>query len=473
MKLLSLLALSASLTLSACSRGSYDGEEEGVGGTSPRGGSSGVGGMAPMGPLPQDTDFVLREEWSGPCEKANAVDVNLGNAPEVFVRAAACQIDGAEPDQATIDELSMQLRSSSYVRRVDIARTLCKRASKNCVLNYTDPWQQQVDLTAACVRKGTRELGAVLMYWSECPRGVNCGLDWANTHAPGMNVASQLLGFGTTSTGYYNPTNAGFWRRELLDARWSGLQYLALNTFGPDLPQLSHLVEALDDIQGGIGIVLFDDTWGWGRGSAPWSQLPSFNDSEAAAQLIFQKWQLFYEAVPSKYWYRYQNKPVVAFYNAGTLRPLDKSAATLARLKTLFQEKFGEEPFLVVDTAFFADGGMGQVAGARFKWNTFDGNALSHFDIAGVTFDSFMAKWDSVGRDRVGELATAADRLIKGPELLDKYLSESAAASLGMIATWNDLGEGTGVTRNYDYYYQGQWLPPHTFMSRIRASQCQ
>jgi hypothetical protein len=42
-----------------------------------------------------------------------------------------------------------------------------------------------------------------------------------------------------------------------------------------------------------------------------------------------------------------------------------------------------------------------------------------------------------------------------------------------MIATWNDLGEGTGITRNYDYYHQGEWLPPDTFMSRLRAAQCE
>jgi hypothetical protein len=41
-----------------------------------------------------------------------------------------------------------------------------------------------------------------------------------------------------------------------------------------------------------------------------------------------------------------------------------------------------------------------------------------------------------------------------------------------MIATWNDLGEGTGITRNYDYYCRGAWLPPHAFMQLIRGSQC-
>ncbi|HXK20229.1 MAG TPA: hypothetical protein VNG33_20600, partial [Polyangiaceae bacterium] len=230
MKLVSWLALSLSL-LCGCSRGSNATGDDDDSTTNVAGSGGTATGGGPALPLPQDTDFQLRAEWTGPCEKKQVVDVNLGNAPEAFVRAAQCQINGSEADAATISDLSNQLRTLSYVRRVDVVRTLCTRAARTCSLGYSDPWQQQVDLTAACMRKGTRDLGAVLMYWSECPSGVNCGLDWANTHVAGMGVTSPLLGFGGTTSGYYNPQNAGFWRRELLDARWAGLQFLLLNTF--------------------------------------------------------------------------------------------------------------------------------------------------------------------------------------------------------------------------------------------------
>jgi hypothetical protein len=113
------------------------------------------------------------------------------------------------------------------------------------------------------------------------------------------------------------------------------------------------------------------------------------------------------------------------------------------------------------------------VADAQFRWNTLQAGAISHSDMRGVTFDHFMAKWDPVGRDNNGRLATSADGLIKGPQLLEQRLAESAESNLTLMATWNDLGEGTGLTRNYDYYYQGEWLPPNAFMSRLRAAQCQ
>jgi len=472
MRLVRLVALSVLLSC-ACSRGSGQAAGDDDDDVVATGGSGSSGGSPATQPLPQDTAFQLRAEWTGPCEKTNAVDVNLGNAPEVFVRAAHCQIEGTEPDAATVTDLSNQLRTVAYVRRVDVVRTLCMRASRNCILNYTDPWEQQVELTAGCARKGTRDMGAVLMYWSECPSGVNCGLDWANTHAAGMSTTSQLLAFDTAKVGYYNPKNGGFWRRELLDARWSGLQFLLLNTFGPDMDQLAHLVAALDDIGGGIQIAMFDDTWGWGKSGTPWSQTPDFGDPEASAQLIYQKWHQYFAAVPSKYWYRYQGKPLLAFYNAGTIRNQPKSGAALARLKELFKAEFNEDLFLVVDRAFFQDPATADVADAQFRWNTFQAGAISHSDMRGVTFDHFMSKWDTVGRENTGRLATASDQIVKGPELLDKYLAASATSNLAMMATWNDLGEGTGLTRNFDYYYQGAWLPPNAFMSHIRAAQCE
>ena len=33
----------------------------------------------------------------------------------------------------------------------------------------------------------------------------------------------------------YSPSEPGFWRRELLDAKYAGLQFLMLNTYGPDI----------------------------------------------------------------------------------------------------------------------------------------------------------------------------------------------------------------------------------------------
>ena len=54
---------------------------------------------------------------------------------------------------------------------------------------------------------------------------------------------------------------------------------------------------------------------------------------------------------------------------------------------------------------------------------------------------------------------------------MEKVLQDSKTAELLVIATWNDLGEGTGINRNYDYYWGGKWQRPDYFMRLIRQSQ--
>ena len=90
----------------------------------------------------------------------------------------------------------------------------------------------------------------------------------------------------------------------------------------------------------------------------------------------------------------------------------------------------------------------------------------------GVTLDHFMVKWDTVGRDRPGAIAAASDHIIKNTSVLSQRIADSASADIAVIATWNDLGEGTGIERNYDYYIAGAWADPTAFMKVTRAAQC-
>src|SRR5688572_12492564 len=177
-------------------------------------------------------------------------------------------------------------------------------AGRQCGFTFSDPWKSQVALEEGCTRTGDRDLVAVLMYFSECPGGVNCQMDWANTHASGMESPHAIYAFGDAPAGFYHPANPGFWRRELLDARWAGLTFLLLNTYGPDITAmgnpLARAVDALDDIGGGIQLAMMDDTWIWGNGhGAPWDSKPSFWDTESTAATIYQsKWKPFFTAIP-------------------------------------------------------------------------------------------------------------------------------------------------------------------------------
>ena len=119
---------------------------------------------------------------------------------------------------------------------------------------------------------------------------------------------------------------------------------------------------------------------------------------------------------------------------------------------------------------------MATVADGRFLWSTLQPQVTerrSRFTLRGVTLDHYMVKWDDFERDTPDVFPVEGDRLHKGPMLLESALQRSTDANLMVIATWNDFGEGTGIQRNYDYYYGGQWLAPDRFMQTIRSAQCQ
>jgi hypothetical protein len=421
--------------------------------------------------------FRLKPDWQGPCVRSDTIDVNLGHSPESFVRAAYCQITGQQAPANTVEQWSGRLRTDSHVRRIDVVRALCLEQKRQAKLVYSDPWAAQPELLDPPVRRTKRDIGAVFMFFFHCPGGVNCGMDWANTHALGMDSPHALLGAHSGEIGLYSPSEPGFWRRELLEAKYAGLQFLMLNTYGPDIAdgKLAPLAKALASLDEPVQIALFDDTWTWGQPyfGEFWKQKPDLKDAEQAARTLYEaKWKPFYQQIDKRHWYRFKGRPFIYFYNSGTLEPRERSAAVLAKMKARFHADFGEEPFVDVDGAYFADQDMPRVADAKFAWMTFNlPEKRSRSRLNGSVVDHAMVKWDSVGRDRPGEMASPGDRLVKDSSLLTRVLADSRDADLLVLATWNDIGEGTGIHRNYDYYAGGRWLEPDHFMRIIRESQ--
>jgi Domain of unknown function (DUF5010) len=221
---------------------------------------------------------------------------------------------------------------------------------------------------------------------------------------------------------------------------------------------------------------LFNDTWAWGEpaGGSLMNPAPNLSDTDDAAQRIYAvEWKPFFSQVSQPHWYTVNGAPLIYFYNAGTLVPISGASAVIAEMKQLFQADFGVTPFVVVDSGY----GPTTSGDAQFVWDTFTSDPSTHLGTettvtGGLTFDNSMVKWDSLGRDDPGAIATSQDLIVKGPEILEQILGASAGANLLLLETWNDLGEGTGITRNYDYYENGSWLPPSVFMDAIRASQC-
>jgi len=80
-------------------------------------------------------------------------------------------------------------------------------------------------------------------------------------------------------------------------------------------------------------------------------------------------------------------------------------------------------------------------------------------------------KWDAVYRDRPGKTDHEHDRCVKRGQVLQRVVKESLDAELLILATWSDLGEETGIHRNYDYYVDGHWPARDHFMQLIPSSQ--
>ena len=430
-------------------------------------------------PLPSEAEtapFKLKPDWAGPCVKADKPDVNLGHTPATFIRAAKCQASGKEPTGDELKQWSEKLMAGKETRRIDVIRTMCLQAARRCEFTYSDPWQDQPDLGGPPVKKTSREIGAVMMFFFNCPAAVNCGMDWANTHAPGMADKSPALAFEKTESAYYVPSEPGFWKRELEDAKYAGLSFVMPNVYGPDIEdnKLKPLEKALDSLEDPIKIGMFDDTWTWGEPwfSEFWKQKPDLRQVDKTAKILYEaKWKPFFKQIDKKHWYRFKGRPFIYFYNAGKLEPKEKAAPVLAKMKELFKADFGDEPFVAVDTGF-DDPTIDKVEDQKFQWYTHTlPKKFGSSTMNGVTMDHAMVKWDAVGRDHPAAVARPNDLLIKDASVLEKVLADSADADLLVFATWNDLGEGTGINRNYDYYFQGKWLPPDYFMKAIRKSQ--
>lgn len=361
--------------------------------------------------------FVLRPDWNGRVQQRDVVDVNLGHTPESFVRAAHAQLTGQAAPDALVRRWAQELRANPRFRRIDLVRLLAKESSRSCELCFGDPWQAHPELLGAPERGTRRQVGAVLV--SE----------------PGpTNGSSRAL-------------DQDF-KRELLDAKWAGLDFLLLAATEPALPigQPQALVQALAELNEPIKLGLFDRA-----------------DGNTDASAVYdQKWRPFFRQVDRQHWYRFKGKPLLYFDGTRS------SSEHLAQLKRAFEQELGESPFLCVAGAHIDDG----LADARFEWFTFDlPEKRSRSTSNGHIVDHAMVRWDSVERERPGELAAPTDLLVKGSELLEQVLHDSRDAELLVLATWNDQGDGTGIHRNFDYWVNGSWLSPEHFMRKIRVSQ--
>jgi hypothetical protein len=155
-------------------------------------------------------------------------------------------------------------------------------------------------------------------------------------------------------------------------------------------------------------------------------------------------------------------------------------------MKRLFKIDFGVEPILVVDSAFFEDQAMGSFADAGFIWFTLAENSsplvggrlrlyknISISEFGSLSVSLAMTQWDSRARDKGISQNHGGGRVVDDGTILKSFLADATRYDLSVIATWNDIGEGTGVNRAVGYKFRGKELPAETFLDQIRSSRCE
>ncbi len=434
--------------------------------------------------------FVLKPEVEpGALSATNRVDVNLGQGPERFIQSLWKQLTGERASAELVKRYKTVLGTKRMPRRIDLAITLAREAGVKPEWIYSDPWTQQVALDPFSGKILRRDIGAVFMFFFTSPDAPNGGPGWANNHVPGMFLPDPLYEFSSGSphrakNGWYHPQNAGFWYREMQDARYAGLDFALLNVYGPDLEKggLEPLRMALQRLKGEYGenvikLGLFDDTWTWGQPwfGPFWEQQPDCVDAEATARLLYEaKWRPFFNAVPRDHWYLVNKRPMIYFYNSNTLQNRENFHRVLPVMKDLFYREFGVQPWVAVDAAFNFGPAMKQVSESHFEWYTHDHPGKHASERRhNLTLSHCMPRWDPVSRSNSNRerLARDDDLLVKDDRILKLVLNETRDSDILVLATWNDLGEGTGINRCYDYYWDGEWKPPSHFMDLIRRSQ--
>lgn len=430
---------------------------------------------------------VRAEEPSQRCQiSVSPLDLNKEELPHDFIFQVHCALRGRPPSVEFAREWSTRLSNDSRVRRIDVARAICRMQSETvCSLRFEVPAKVRLldspPLAARrCEKRGRRDLGTLMMTFFECPKPTNCTVTWANTHPYGMTAPHPFYGKSVDprATGYLNRDNPAFWLREFNDMVDAGFQFAAVAVYGTELfstPDAYRLAnEALEKLDGKLRVAMFLDTWAWGK--SHWGGLmspaPDLNNTEGAARRIYDtQIKPFFQGIERRHWYFVNGRALIYFYHAGTLQPRARTGELLEVIARLFKADFGASLFILLDRGY----GDHKQADATFTWYTLaQPDKLSRSrSVNGVSFANFIPKWDTTGRDEPGKTSwEVSSPVIKDETLLLSLLQRTRDDDVVLIATWNDFGEGTGVARNFDYYIRGQWRSPDFFMRIIRSDQC-
>ncbi len=371
-------------------------------------------------------------------------------------------------------------------------------------------------------------VGTYLFFWHDCQVNPRPNYDYPYPFGPAEDCNYRKFVYhpvSMTQPGLrYSSRNLAWYVDELQRMKRAGIDDVFPVYWGDhptkawfDTRAVALLAQAIGLLGSDIKIGMFDDTtsqvaqWNWDLGRL-FQPTPAMNLGDIRLWTYFSdKIARFYRVVPRSIWATHNGLPVeeggrpliIVWVASSTIqdgtRPsffsLEVAPELWKTVKERFQQEFGVEPFLVLESSWFHEAPAlkeSTAADAQYNW----GAAAFHsiweekngyiVSAVGPGYDDRLLRGTTTGRHRRRNLVHNA----RGEQSLDpdpaaffknEYLLTEPLANwphhgvhpdsdLILVETWNELYEGSGIADMSDWlqFSPTQPVRPDTYIEALR-----
>lgn len=359
--------------------------------------------------------------------------------------------------------------------------------------------EPELPTAAPTVAEGDQgtSLGTFFFYWYNCP-DKECDAAQLSVTPPGWLGA--LPGDGDPRDGTaYSSINYDWYEGELRDMAATGIDTVFPVSWG-DHPhswfrndRLELLVQANGVLEAPLRIGMFIDTTAQQAMYNDFSadgyrfgpEVPRMPLSDPRSGYFFYDRHIkgFFERIPRDMWATVAGRPIIVSYTALCCADLELAGELWFAVKKAFVRDFGVEPWLVVESTWFAPeavapGGellpLDEAADGRYGWGAALNGPATHslrgFTVSSVGpgFDNRRITGISDPRHQPRELPPGDGPAADGAFLRASLAAVPAEADLVLIETWNEWPESTGVARAAYTDRGGRPLPETYYMEIVR-----
>jgi hypothetical protein len=357
------------------------------------------------------------------------------------------------------------------------------------------------------------QVGTYFFFWHNCPIQ-SCNQARIYAAPPGWN--EPLPGDADSRDGlYYSSRNVHWYLQELRDMRLAGIEIVLPVSWGDSrLPWfrtalLRNLVEANRQLDPPMRIGLFDDTTSEVREYRDFADNQRFDysgysetgipldlsDPRGGFFFYDRKIRPFFQLVPQEMWATHDGRPVeeggrpiIVVYTTEGVTHLEHAGALWAGIKEAFQQDFRDyngrpiTPWVVLESTWFTEEALNatpslvEVVDGQYVW----GSALFGIQVRdwesytvtslGPGFDDRKYWSPQPGREQPRYQDPEGNTGDPGTFFQWNLDQIPPRTDLLLIETWNELYEGTNVSRAAFPLMREQFVPEDFYMDLLRRA---